>query len=75
MAITKKGIVQSLRVGVLFAGKAASHQYEKYFIHENRHITMKKPVKNAAADNSRHSEKYQYSQPSTHVHLKYSPVV
>jgi hypothetical protein len=75
VAIIKKGIVQSLRVGVLFAGKSASHQYKKYFIHENRHITVKKTIKNTAADNSRHSEKYQYSQPSTNVHLKYSPVI
>lgn len=69
MVITKKGIVQSLRVGVLFAGKSASHQYKKYFIHENRNIAVKKPIKNTAADDSRHGEKYQDSQPSTYVHL------
>jgi hypothetical protein len=69
VAITKKGIVQSLRVGVLLAGKSASHQYKKYFIHENRNIAMKKPVKNTAANYGWHSEKYQYSQPSTDVHL------
>ena len=61
MAITKKSIVQSLRAGVLFAGKSAGHQYKKYFIHENRNIAVKNPVKNTAADYSRHSEKYQYS--------------
>ena len=75
MVIAKKGIGQSLRVGVLFAGTPAGHQYKKYFIHDNRNIAMKEPVKNAAADYRRNSKKYQYSQPSTNVHLQSSPVI
>lgn len=75
VAITKKSIVQSVRVGVLFAGKSTSHQYKNYFIHENRSIAMKKTIKNTAANYGRHSEKYQYSQPSANVHLQNSPVM
>ena len=67
--LRQKSLNLGLRVGVLLAGKSASHQYKKYFIHENRNIAMKKPVKNTAANYGRYSEKYQYSQPSTDVHL------
>ena len=75
MAITKKGIVQSLRVGVLLAGEPTSHQYKKYFIHENRSIAMKQTVKNTAADYGRYGEKYQNSQPSTDIHRCRSPII
>lgn len=52
----------------LFADKPYGAQRQYYFIHDNRRITMKKPIQDTAANNRRYAANNQHAQLSADSH-------